>query len=116
MHTADEQPRDGGDLFEEITVANVEDLRGMRRNCAITISFRHSDLSVPVSFGTFYVAATPGRVLKAFEAYLPAMLRDMEAGIPGEGSAAFSPVDFLRSLFGEGVVVAGLVPDSEIGR
>lgn len=115
MHNSEEQQGLGSDLFEEVTVANVTDLRGMRRNCALTISFRHADLSVPISFGTFYVAASPGRVLEAFETHIPALLRDLETGVSEEGRAALSLADFLGSLFGEGVVVEGVVSDSEVG-
>lgn len=113
MFTPEEQPRDGGDLFEEITVANVADLRAMRRNTAITITLRHADLPAGISFGTFYLAAPPNRVFKALEAYLPEFLRDLEAGVPEAGSATLSSIDFLRAIFGEGVVITGVVPGGE---
>lgn len=113
MHTPEEQPRDGGDLFEEIQVANVADLRAMRRNCTITIVIRHSDLSRPVSYGTFYLAGSLGRILEALEENIPEFVSDMETGVSEERSAALSSADFLRAIFGSGVVVEGVVPDSE---
>lgn len=112
MFTPEEQPRDGGDLFEEITVANVEDLRQVRRNCALTITIRHPDIPAGISFGTFYLAATPNRVFEALEAYLPEFLRDLEIGVSEARSAALPLADFLGAIFGEGVVIEGVVFDS----
>lgn len=116
MFTPEEQPRDGGDLFEEVTVANVADLRAMRRNSALTITLRHADLPAGISFGTFYLATPPRLLFKALEAYLPQFLSDLEAGVPDERSPALSSLDILRAIFGEGVVVSDVVPDSEERR
>jgi hypothetical protein len=90
MHTTDEQAGDRGDLFEEITVANVEDLRNLQRRCTLTLTIRHPDVPAGISFGTFYLATTPQRILEAIEASFPQFLRDLETGVSEAGRAALS--------------------------
>lgn len=114
MHTPDEQPWDGGDLLEEITVANVEDLRGMRRNCAVTVAIRHADVPAEISFGTIYVQAPLGHVLETLAAYLPEIVRDLETRIPSAWGASLSPTDFWDSIHGEGLAVPRVVRDSPV--
>lgn len=115
MHTPEEQQGSGNDLFEEITVANVEDLRAVRRNCAVSITVRHPDIPAGISFGTFYLEGTPRRLFKALEASIPDFISDLETGISEAGSATLSPVVFWHPVYGAVVAFEGLVSDSEIG-
>lgn len=115
MHNADEQSGIGNDLFEEITVANVEDLRAVRRKCALSITIRHPDIPAGISFGTFYLEATPRLLFKALEASIPAFISDLETGVSEAGSATLPPLVFWDPIYGAVVAIEGVVSDSEIG-
>lgn len=109
MFTPEEQPRDSGDLLEEVEVANVTDLRAMRRQCALTLTVRHPDVPEGISLGTFYLAATVGCVLKEIEAHFPAFLSDLETRISEPGSAALSPYRFWSPVLGAPVAGESVV-------
>jgi hypothetical protein len=109
MHTPEEQAWDGGDLLEEIEVANVTDLRDMRRKCSLSITIRHPDVPEGVSLGTVYLEATPGLLLEALETHIPAFLRNLEARISASRRSSLPPDSVWRAVYGEGLAFEGLV-------
>lgn len=114
MHTPEEQQGQRDDLLEEITVANVADLRAVRRNCAISLIVRHSDLPFPLSYGTVYMAGSLDRVLEALAENVPEFIRDLEAGISDARGTTFPLADLLSAIFGPTMVGEGVVRDSEL--
>lgn len=109
MHNAEEQPRDGGDLFEEITVANVAEVRPTRFSCALTIAICHPDISTDIPLGTIYLHGSLRQLRESFATDLSAILRDLEVGISEEGSAALSPDRDRGTVPGAGVAVEDVV-------
>jgi len=113
VHTPEEQPWDGGDLFEEIQRSNVADFRQMRPQCTVEIVVRDADIPVEFSFGYFGVEAPSGYVLEALAASLPQLFSDMEARISEARGATLPLIGFWDSVPGPWLVVTSLVPDSE---
>lgn len=109
MHTPEEQAWERSDLLEEVEVANVTDLRAMRRNCSIAITIRHPDVPEGVSIGTVYLEATPGRLLEALETHLPAFIRNLEARISVSRRSTLSPDSVWRAVYGADMAFEGLV-------
>jgi len=91
MHTTEEQAWERDDLFQEITVANVADLRNLRRNIALSLTVRHPDIPEGVSIGTVYLQAGLRHFWEALAFELPAFLRDLEARVSEARSTALSP-------------------------
>jgi hypothetical protein len=116
MHTTEEQAWGSNDLLEEVTVANVADLRAVRRQCAITITIRHPDIPAGVSFGTFYLEGSLRRLFKALEEAIPEFVGSLETRVSEERSGAFSPTDLWGPLFSAPVGSEGVVPDSSEQR
>lgn len=116
MHSPEEQKVDRDDLFEEIAVANVADLRQVRRQCAVTITIRHPDIPAGISYGTFYFSATPQRVFEALEAHLPAILRNLETGVPKKRRAALPHAGVRRTVYSEAMGGEKLVRNSKVRR
>jgi hypothetical protein len=90
MHTPDEQAWERGDLFEEVTVENVEADRTMRYSATITLALCHPDIPEDISLGTLYVRGTPRQLRKALASEVSAILRDLEAGISETRRASLS--------------------------
>lgn len=116
MHTPEEQPRDGGDIFEEVTVANVAPIRSMRFSCALTIAICHPDVPEDVPLGTVYLYGSLRQLRESFATDVSAILRDMEAGISEAGSTALSPDSDGGSIFGKGLAVEDVVPNRPVKR
>jgi hypothetical protein len=100
MHTAEEQAWGSNDLLEEVTVANVADLRTVRRQCAVSIVVRHPDIPEGVSFGTYYVEGPLRRVLETLATSVPELFSSLEAGVPETRRAALPLDSFRRAIFG----------------
>lgn len=111
MHTPEEQPRDGGDIFEEITVQNVATVRAVRFACALTIAICHPDVSEDIPIGTVYLHGTLRQLRESFTTDVSAILSDLEIGISEEGSAPLSPDSHGSSIFGKGLVIEDVVQD-----
>jgi hypothetical protein len=79
------------DLFEEITVANVEDLRDVRYDISFKVTFRDSYLPEGIRLGTIYFQGTSRQVREAIATEIPELLRRLEAGIPEARRASLSP-------------------------
>jgi len=116
VHTPEEQAWDRSDLFEEITIANTEDLRNVGWDSSITITVRHPHLPKGVSSGTVYLPRTLPGILEATKAAVSAIVRSVEAGISDEGSAALSPGGARRPIHSKRVAVPRVVRDSKVER
>ena len=79
------------DLYQEITIENVEDLRDVRFRVAIDVTFCDSYLPEGVRLGTMYFQGTPRRVRETLAKEVPELLRRLEAGISETRRSAFSP-------------------------
>lgn len=111
MHTPEEQPRDGGDIFEEITVQNVAPVRSVRFACALTIAICHPDVSEDIPIGTVYLYGSLRQLRQSFATDVSAILSDLEIGISEEGRATLSPDSDGSSIFGKGLVIEDVVQD-----
>jgi hypothetical protein len=109
MHNSENNPWGCDDLLEEVEVANVTDLRAMRRQCSVSITIRHPDLPEGISLGTVYLEGTAGLLLEALETHIPAFLRNLEARISTTRRSALSPDSVWRAVYGEGMAFEGLV-------
>ena len=105
MHTADEQAWERSDLLEEITIANVEDLRNDGLESSITITIRHPDLPEGISAGRVYLPVSLAELLQAAGSAVSACKRSVEVGIPKAGSPTFPSVGLRRSLHSASMVV-----------
>jgi hypothetical protein len=116
VHTPEEQPRDGGDLQQEVQVENVEDHRADRPRATITIVIRHIDISGTISIGPWNLSGSLGRVLQALEANLPELLRTLEAGVPEERRAPLSRASVWHPIYRQRMALSRVVPDWEDWR
>jgi hypothetical protein len=98
------------DLFQEITVENVEDLRDVRFDIALAVTFRDSNLPEGVQLGTIYFQGTSRQVRQALAAEIPELLRRLEAGVPEARRSAFSPDSDRDSVHGSPVAEPSVVP------
>lgn len=113
MHTTEEQSWERSDLFEEITIENVEDLRAGGQECTIEIIIRHPHLSEGISSGSVYIQASLPSVLEAIATCLSTVVGDMEARIPETWRRPFPHRCVRSSLHRAGLAFEGLVRDSE---
>jgi hypothetical protein len=116
MFNNGEQAWERSDLLEEITVANVEDLRPNRSLGVIQITIHHPDLSEGVSIGRVYVQGTSAQLLEASAAVISAFLGCLEVGIPEAGRTPLSSADLRSTIHRALVVVARLVRRGVVGR
>lgn len=114
MHTPEEQPWDGGDVFEEITVSNVADFRALRQDATIEIIVRDADIPVDFSYGFFRIQAPLGYVLEALTAEIPEMLSNLETRISETRGATLPLVGFWDSVPGAIVVIESVVSGGEL--
>lgn len=113
MHTPHEQAIDRDDLFEEITVANVEDHRADRPRTVITLSVSHPDLSVPFPVAAFGVYGSLRSVLETLEANLSEVLGTMEVRVPEAGGPPLPSVGVWGPVYSARLAVALMVSDRE---
>lgn len=116
MHTTDEQAWDRDDLFEEITIANVEDHRADRPGAIVELFIRHPNLSERVSVGTIGVSISLDSIVETMQAIIPDIFRALEIRVPEAGRSPLPPALFWRSLHSAGVVVEIVVSDSAVRR
>jgi len=116
MHTPEEQPRGGGDLQQEIEIENVTPVREVRLELTFQFALRHPDISTPIPLGTVYVRAPSGRIWETVEAYLPELIRDLEAGVSEEGRAALSPRSVGGPVSGASMVIPRVVRRRRVRR
>jgi hypothetical protein len=116
VHNPEEQARYGDDVLEEITIANVEDFRNDRLERSIQFVIRHPDLPEGISAGCVYLPVSLPRILQASAAAISACVGSLETGVSEAGGAALPSNGVRRSVHSAGMVVAGLVRDSEVRR
>jgi len=114
VHHPEEQAWERSDLYEEITVANTEDLRNVGWDSSITITVRHPDLPEGVSSGTVYLSRTLPGILQATKAAISAIVGSVEAGISEAGSAALSPRGARRSVHSARMAVPRVVRNRQV--
>lgn len=114
MHSATpDETRNGNDVQQAQSQPNAQN--GSQDQPATVVFFTLCNVDLPcvVLDGALYVQAPLQDVFDAFAAYISDGLSHMENRVSETRSAALAFDGIQRSLFGAGVVVPRVVPDSE---